>query len=288
LELAGISSQQTVGVIFKTERVSLRVLDQNGIVRQVQPHQITMRRDSNRAVATDAEGQPIRIQDTLKEVAGEVSFRLSMVFPCKFSAAIRLQRKRGTVLHIYQSQVAFLHNREISENNGVFVVRCRNLTSLNPKSSLAAPARPFGDPGSTANNGNGGGFGGKGAPRDRLVNIQVLVVKGPYKGLMGSIKDTNGHMARVELSTNKTIPIDKAKLRRKEWVIVALTRLSLTYLEMWTFLATRVNWSSWKEIVFSIWVHHEANSAEAAGVVGPNIPEASTIHRFLVVLQIHT
>lgn len=65
-------SQQTVGVIFKTERVSLRVLDQNGIVRQVQPHQITMRRDSNRAVATDADGQPIRVQDTLKEVAGEV------------------------------------------------------------------------------------------------------------------------------------------------------------------------------------------------------------------------
>lgn len=68
-----LNSQQTVGVIFKTERVQLRVLDQHGIVRLVQPHQITMRRDSNRAVATDADGQPIRIQDTLKEVAGEVS-----------------------------------------------------------------------------------------------------------------------------------------------------------------------------------------------------------------------
>lgn len=67
-------SQSTVGVIFKTERVSLRVLDQNGTVRQVQPHQITMRRDSNRAVGTDADGQPIRVQDTLKEVAGEASF----------------------------------------------------------------------------------------------------------------------------------------------------------------------------------------------------------------------
>jgi hypothetical protein len=67
-----MDSQQTVGVIFKTERVSLRVLDQNGTVRQVQPHQITMRRDSNRAVATDADGHPIRISDTLKEVAGEV------------------------------------------------------------------------------------------------------------------------------------------------------------------------------------------------------------------------
>lgn len=52
--------------------MTLRVLDQNGIVREVQPHQITMQRDSNRAVGTDAEGHAFRINDTLKEVAGEV------------------------------------------------------------------------------------------------------------------------------------------------------------------------------------------------------------------------
>ena len=66
-------------MIFKTERVSLRVVDQSGIVRQVQPHQITMRRDSNRAVATDADGQPIRVHDTLKEVAGEVGILLANI-----------------------------------------------------------------------------------------------------------------------------------------------------------------------------------------------------------------
>ena len=65
-------SQQTVGVIFKTERDSFRVLDQNGQVRLVQPHQITMRRDSNRAIAMDSEGHELRIGDNVKEIDGEV------------------------------------------------------------------------------------------------------------------------------------------------------------------------------------------------------------------------
>ena len=65
-------SSQTVGVIFKTERDSFRVLDQNGQVRVVQPHQIVMRRDSNRAVATDSDGHELRVGDNVKEVEGEV------------------------------------------------------------------------------------------------------------------------------------------------------------------------------------------------------------------------
>lgn len=68
-----LCSQQTVGVIFKTERDSFRVLDQNGHVRLVQPHQITMRRDSHRAIAVDSEGHELRVNDNVKEVDGEVS-----------------------------------------------------------------------------------------------------------------------------------------------------------------------------------------------------------------------
>lgn len=72
-----MSSNQTVGVIFKTERDSFRVLDQNGQVRLVQPHQISMRRDSNRAIATDAEGYELRVGDNMKEHDGEVKEDLS-------------------------------------------------------------------------------------------------------------------------------------------------------------------------------------------------------------------
>lgn len=66
-------SAQNVGVIFKTDRDSFRVLDQNGQIRVVQPHQISMRRDSTRAIALDSEGHELRINDMVKEVEGEVS-----------------------------------------------------------------------------------------------------------------------------------------------------------------------------------------------------------------------
>lgn len=73
-------SLQTVGVIFKTERDSFRVLDQNGQVRIVQPHQITMGRDSRRAIATDADGHELRVDDNVKEIDGEVcAFRLQII-----------------------------------------------------------------------------------------------------------------------------------------------------------------------------------------------------------------
>lgn len=70
-------STQTVGVIFKTERDSFRVLDQNGQVRLVQPHQITMGRDSRRATATDAQSFELRAGDNVKETDGEVRFEYS-------------------------------------------------------------------------------------------------------------------------------------------------------------------------------------------------------------------
>lgn len=65
-------SLQTVGVIFKTERDSFRVLDQNGQVRLVQPHQISMRKDPRGAIATDSEGHELKVGDNVKEIDGEV------------------------------------------------------------------------------------------------------------------------------------------------------------------------------------------------------------------------
>lgn len=59
----------------------------------------------------------------------------------------------------------------------------------------------------------GSGTMGRG-PRDRLIGITVCVTKGPHKGYVGIIKDTNGPIARVELLTNnKVITVDKEKLK---------------------------------------------------------------------------
>ncbi|GLB39725.1 putative the SPT4-SPT5 complex mediates both activation and inhibition of transcription elongation, and plays a role in pre- mRNA processing [Lyophyllum shimeji] len=190
---------QTVGVIFKTERDSFRVLDQNGQVRLVQPHQISMRRDSTRAIATDSEGHEIRINDNVKEVDGE--------------------GRKGQVLHIHQSFFAFLHNREIVENGGVFVTRTRSLASLAPKGNLIRPGTDL----SKMNPSIGapmGGMVGSGAmgrgPRDRDIGLTVCVVQGAHKGYVGTIKDVNGMVARVELRTgNKVITLEKDKLRER-------------------------------------------------------------------------
>ncbi|KAH7910380.1 hypothetical protein BJ138DRAFT_1114128 [Hygrophoropsis aurantiaca] len=192
---------QTVGVIFKTERDSFRVLDQNGQVRLVQPHQISMRRDSNRSIATDSEGHELRPQDNMKEIDGE--------------------GRKGRVLHVHQSFFAFLHNRDVAENGGVFVTRARSLTSLAPKGNLLKTGTDLGkmNP-AVAGGAPTGGMVGSGAmgrgPRDRDIGVIVWVVKGQYKGYTGAVKDTNGPMARVELNTgNKVIAIEKEKLYRK-------------------------------------------------------------------------
>ncbi|THH21383.1 hypothetical protein EW146_g130 [Bondarzewia mesenterica] len=187
---------QTVGVIFKTELDSFRVLDQNGQVRLVQPHQISMRRDSYRAIATDSEGHELRINDNVKETDGE--------------------GRKGRVLHTHQSFFAFLYNRDIAENGGVFVTRARSLASLAPKGNILKPGTDLSKMNPALNGGMvGSGNIGRG-PRDRLIGVTVTVVKGPFKGYVGTIKDTNGPIARVELNTgNKIITIDKDKVKRR-------------------------------------------------------------------------
>ncbi|KAG6860531.1 hypothetical protein C0995_010102 [Termitomyces sp. Mi166 len=203
------SSAQTVGVIFKTERDSFRVLDQNGQIRLVQPHQISMRRDSIRAIATDSEGHELRINDNVKEVDGE--------------------GRKGRVLHIHQSVFAFLHNREIVENGGVFVTRARSLASIAPKGNLLRPGTDLSKMNPTIGAPIGGmvGSGAMGrGPRDRDIGLTVCVVKGPHKGYVGTIKDVNGTIARVELRTgNKVVSLEKDKLRERlpSGHLVALT-----------------------------------------------------------------
>ncbi|KIJ26376.1 hypothetical protein M422DRAFT_100754, partial [Sphaerobolus stellatus SS14] len=179
---------QTVGVIFKTERDSFRVLDQTGQVRIVQPHQITTGRDSRRAIATDATGHELRVGDNVKEIDGE--------------------GRKGQVLHIHQSFFAFLHNREIAENGGVFVTRARSLTSIAPKHVLKPGVNPdLSKMNPAVGSATMGGFVGSGSrgPRDRLIGTHVIVIKGTFKGYIGIIKDTNGSQARVELNTGNKI-----------------------------------------------------------------------------------
>ncbi|CAO1636501.1 unnamed protein product [Parajaminaea phylloscopi] len=204
---------QTAGVIFKIERESFRVLDQLGNVLTVRPHQISMKRDTGRAVALDNEGSEFRAGDKMKEVEGE--------------------HREGQVLHIYQSVLVFMHNRDVADNGGVFISRARQLIPVAPKSTA------FGNAGAgmkgadlskqnpqlTAGLANAAQLGGGGGAassmkrmgRDPLQGKAVSIIKGPYKTYRGIIKDTNGPVARVELHTMaKILTIDLKFLVEKD------------------------------------------------------------------------
>jgi transcription elongation factor SPT5 len=102
------------------------------------------------------------------------------------------------------------------------------LTSLAPTSNFGSRQAP--NPAVVA--AASSPLGGSKTPKDRMVNMQVVVVKGEFKGYMGTVKDTNGNTARVELATNrKVISIDKGKLRRKKCALIVCvhaTNLTLT------------------------------------------------------------
>lgn len=192
---------QTAGVIVRVERDSLKVMDQNASIRTVQPHQVT-KLESRRAVALDRNNMELRIGDTVKEADGE--------------------GRQGTILHIYKGVFAWLRNREMTANGGVFTTRANSLTSTAPKTSnggldlskmnAAAMRTPQGQPGAPNGAPQVGGGG-----RDRMQGKTVSIISGPHKGYMGIVKEVNGELARVELHTNmKTVTIKKSILLVKD------------------------------------------------------------------------
>lgn len=77
-----------------------------------------------------------------------------------------------------------------------------------------------------ASGGMVGSTGGRG-PRDRLIGVSAVVIKGPHKGLRGLVKDTNGNQVRLELQVNnKVITIDKDKIKRKKYDYIFISQYS--------------------------------------------------------------
>jgi len=132
------------------------------------------------------------------------------------------QHRQGEVINIFRSLFVFLHNRELPENNGVFVARAAALVSVTPKSATGDLGKM--NPALQAQLPNGGASLMPPPPtninKGRLVNTLVVVIKGGRKGLMGVIKDVQGESARIELVTNNKMElIPLTNLKRKEWVL---------------------------------------------------------------------
>ena len=198
------SSASTVACITQVDRESLRVLDQAGSTRTVLPSQVANRLTPRKdAVATDRNGAEIRIGDTVREVYGE--------------------QRSGTVIHIYRSYL-FLHNKVQAENSGIVVTRTTNVVTVSAKGGRSTgPDLSKMNPAVMRPGVHGGMPPPKTTGRDRLIGKTVSVRKGPFKGLVGIVKDSTDDQARVELhSKNKLVTIPKEILIVKEYVFLFL------------------------------------------------------------------
>lgn len=183
---------QVVGCIVDIERDQISVLTQDGQVRNMSPSSISMKVTKGSQFATDRTGHEIRVGDTVKETSG--------------------QGRQGTILHIFRSSV-FLHNRDISENLGVFVSRATNVATIATKGARNE------DELSTMNPNMKGGMApprlpSRGGSRIRLVGKLVTIGRGSqYKGMNGRVKDENDLIVRIELEAkNKVVTVDKTKV----------------------------------------------------------------------------
>ncbi|OAT06168.1 transcription initiation protein spt5 [Blastomyces gilchristii SLH14081] len=204
--------QATVGCIIKLDRESMRVLDQNGSVRTVLPSQVMNKILQRRnAVSTDRNGSEIRSGDTVREVTGE--------------------QRTGAIIHIHRSFL-FLNNKDASDNAGIIVTRASNVTTVATSggrlASRSAPDFSRMNPAIQKNGMNGSGMPPpKSFGRDRTIGKTVTIRKGPFKGLLGIVKDTTDAQARVELhSKNKVITVDKDMLAIKDPITGASIDLS--------------------------------------------------------------
>lgn len=201
---------QTAGVIFQVERDAFKVLDQNGSVRSLQPHQINSRpaHEAKKAVGLDKEDREFRVGDQMKEADGEA--------------------KRGVVLHIYRGLFAFLHSRETTANNGIFVVRSKNLLPLDARVTAQNTGPDYSKQDPTLNKNLPTNLGSMGPNLRHLINTPIVVVRGTHKGLRGVIKDTTGDKARVELATNnRVVTLGFESLKKKDPVTGIVTPLEV-------------------------------------------------------------
>lgn len=192
----------TVGCVVKVDRESLMVLDQYGDTRQLMPSQIPNKLPKRKqAVAADREGSEIRLDDKVKEFTG--------------------QQRQGKIIHIHRSYI-FLHTNDSTENAGVFVTKASMVNTVAAKGGRvnAASSGPDLNAMNPALKVHKNGAENKAMQppvktfgRDRAINQTAIIKKGPYKGLLGIVKDTTDTHARVELHTKgKTVTVPRESL----------------------------------------------------------------------------
>ena len=198
-------SNSDYACITKVDRESVQIVDQGGNAKTVLPSRIgrKIERDRN-AVSSDANGSEVRPDDTVREKG--------------------LPNKQGVILHM-QGGVLFILNREYAENSGIFVARANTVATVAVKGGRQGAGQTAGPDLSRMNpalqrNGNSQTNGLMAPPkfmgRDRLIGQTVRISKGPYKGLIGIVKEATDTEARIELHAKKSVtsvPKDCVKIK---------------------------------------------------------------------------
>jgi transcription elongation factor SPT5 len=181
----------TVGCVVKVDRETVGILDQNGTIRTVLPSSITDKLDKRRlAIATDRDGSEIHVGDVVKEYSG--------------------MQRSGEVKYIHRTFL-FLHARDTLENAGMFVARGQGVNVSSAKNARQIETPDLNKLNPALRNG-AGGTGNMAPPpknmmRDRIDGKEVMVVKGPFRGLKGLVKDTTALNVRVEFHTKAGLTI---------------------------------------------------------------------------------
>jgi len=201
-----IFSNRTVGVIVRLEKEVLNVLSMHGKVLERKPASLQKHSVHHLTSALDSEQNQIRRKDIVNVIDGPHSGSLV------------------EIRHLYRSFV-FLHSRTHLENGGIFVCKSKQLRlaggskkascSVGPMNqtrfmspTIASPMHPSARrDGSTAQQ-------GRDVKRVRnTIGNSIRIIRGPYKGYVGIIKDATQSTVRVELHTTcQTVFVNRTNI----------------------------------------------------------------------------
>ncbi|ODV77116.1 transcription elongation factor Spt5 [Suhomyces tanzawaensis NRRL Y-17324] len=191
----------SVGVIVKAEKGIFEVLTSDGRILPMKPSGIASKLQLSRReqVATDRNGFTVKVGDTVREALGD-------------------KKKEGVILHIYKNSL-FIKSNEVVENLGIFVTNRMDVSTITTKDSMVSkslgpdlsrmnPNLKLPNPGAAT-----AGLKTRVGGRDKLLNKDVAVTSGSYKGLKGKVVETDDINARIELHTkSKKIKVNKNSL----------------------------------------------------------------------------
>lgn len=180
--LSGGGTTNEVGVIVRVGREDFTVMNNHGIIREVRPEELRGKRNgtSSKAVALDAQGNQIRVGDSVLVVEG----------PHKGKVA--------TIKRLNRAQL-FLYSQTRTEHAGILVVRSRSCQLAgNPVQKGTGVTNIGQSPMSTPRSNGTGGSSGRRAD-DGLTGKTVRIQAGNWKGYLGTVSDATPTHVQVEL-----------------------------------------------------------------------------------------